>query len=403
MKFHYVAAQSDGKIIEGELEAKNTAEVLVALTSKGLKPLSLKKEADSSKIKARLGFGGSINIYDKIFLVKYLALMLKTGSDLFKAIDVLIADFTKQSMRSFLFEIKENLEKGQPFYVAFSQRPKFFSLVFVNLIKAGEASGTLEKTFERLTDTLQKEQELKQQIKSALVYPALLVAGATAVIFFIITFSLPKIASLFQDSGFKPPIFSQIVFAIGGFLNNYFFFIFGAAIVLALLFWILMSRNSKFKDFFSYFVRRLPLLGKLLKIISLQRFAHTFASLIASGIGILEALEITSQVAGDPEMKSALLRIARGGVAKGLTIGEAFKKEPVFPSTVSNLVAISEKSGNLSNILFTLSEFYESEIKTSIKILISLLEPILLAIIGVSIGIIALAVLVPIYQLIGSF
>lgn len=403
MKFHYIAAKNDGKIVEGEIEAKDTAEVLTILAAKGLEPLTLKRKSSAFESKKKVGFFYSISIYDKIFLTKYLALMLKTGSDLFKAIDILITDFNKQSMKSFLFEIRDNLEKGQPFYLAFSKYPRFFSPVFVNLIKAGEASGNLEKTFERLSENLQREQELRQQIRSALIYPILLIIGATLVIFFIITFSLPKIAGLFQESGFNPPLFSKIVFAVGLFLNKYFLFIFGVLLALGLTFWILMTQSAAFRRIFQHFVRKLPFIGKLLKIIAIQRFASTFAPLVSSGMPILEALEITAQVSGDENLKNALLRIEHEGIAKGLTIGEAFKKEQVFPNTVSNLVAISEKSGNLSDILFTLAGFYEAEIKTSIKVLISFLEPALLLFIGMSIAIIALAVIVPIYQLIGSF
>lgn len=403
MKFYYTAAQNDGKIIKGELIAKGSSEALAILASRGLKPISLKKDEGIVSLNKRIGFFNSISIYDKIFLTKYLALMLRTGSDLFKAIDILISDFTKQSVRAFLFEVRENLEKGQPFYLAFSRYPRYFSQVFVNLIKAGEVSGNLENTFERLSANLQKEQELRQQIRAALVYPILLIVGATLVIFLIIAFSLPKVAALFSDSGFEPPVFSKIVFAIGAFLNNYFLFILIIVIFTALAFWVLIVHSNKFRKIFQHFLRKLPILGKLLQTISIQRFSATFASLITSGVPILEALEITAQVMGDENIKGAVIRVAREGVAKGLTIGEAFKREPAFPNTVSNLIAISEKSGNLSDILSTLAEFYESEVKTSIKVLISFLEPALLFFIGITIAIIALAVIIPIYQLIGSF
>ncbi len=403
MKFHYTAAKNDGKTVEGAIEAKDTAEVLAILSAKGLKPITLKKEKSFISSRRKVGIFSSITLYDKIFLTKYMALMLKTGSDLFKAIDILISDFSKQSMKSFLYEVRENLEKGQPFHLAFSKYPKFFSLVFVNLIKAGETSGNLEKTFEGLSESLLREQELKQQIRSALIYPILLIIGATTVIFFIISFSLPKIAGLFQESGFNPPTFSKIVFAVGLFLNKYFFFIIGLIIALLLAFWILMSQSASFKRLFQYAVRKLPFIGKLLKIIAIQRFASTFASLISSGMPLLDSMEITAQVIGDENFKNALVRIARDGIARGLTIGEAFKKEAVFPNTISSLISISEKSGNLSGILFTIADFYESEIKSSIKILVSFLEPALLLFIGISIAIIALAVIVPVYQLIGSF
>ncbi|MBI5401462.1 type II secretion system F family protein [Candidatus Wolfebacteria bacterium] len=402
MKFHYVASQSGGKIIEGEMEAKGVGEVLVFLASKGLKPISLKREKELEAKKGLRIFETSINVADKIFLTKYLALMLKIGTDLFRAIDILIADFDKPAVRSFLFEIRENLEKGQPFYLNFERHPQYFSSVFVNLVKAGESSGNLEKTFERLSIDLQKEQDLRHEIRSALIYPVLLLAVSTAVVFFLITFALPKISKVFTESGFTPPVFSRIVFSVGLFLNDYFLviIIFLILSVLGILF--LFKNIPTAKRIFQRMIRKLPVIGALLKIIAIQRFSSTFSSLLSSGIPILDALDITAQVAGDEELKQALNRISREGIAKGLTIGEAFRQETVFPKTVVNLVAISEKSGNLANILFTLSDFYESEIKASVKTMVTFVEPVLLVVIGAIVGIIALAVIVPVYQLVGS-
>ncbi len=402
MKFHYIASEANGKIKEGEMEANGVAEVLEFLSAEGLKPVSLKKEEESVVKKWHL-FESSISASDKIFLTKYLSLMLRIGSDLFKAVDILISDFDKESVRSFLFEVRDNLSKGQPFHVAFEKYPKYFSPVFVNLVRAGEVSGSLDKTFEKLSETLQKDQELSHEVRAALTYPILLVIVSVLIVFFISTFALPKIAKLFTDSGFEPPLFSKIVFAIGLFLNQYFLIILAVVIGLVVAFWLLMTQTVAFKKIFQRFIRKLPLIGPLLKKIALQRFAVTFASLLSSGLPILKSLEITANAVGDEELKESLIRIADEGIAKGLTIGEAFKKEPAFPKIISNFVSISEKSGNLSGILFTISDFYEIEIKSSIKVLISFLEPILLLFIGIIVGTIALAVIVPVYQLVGKF
>ena len=402
MKFHYVASQLGGKIIEGEMEAKGVGEVLSFLASKGLKPISLKREKELEARKGLRLFEAQINVTDKIFLTKYLALMLKIGTDLFRAIDILIADFDKPAVRSFLFEIRENLEKGQQFYLNFERHPRYFSSVFVNLVKAGEASGNLEKTFERLSIDLQKEQDLRYEIRSALIYPVLLLAVSSAVVFSLVTFALPKISKVFTESGFTPPLFSKIVFSVGLFLNDYFLFIviFLILSVLGILF--LFKNVPDAKRIFQRIIRKLPVVGRLLKEIAIQRFASTFSSLLSSSIPILDSLDITAQVAGDEELKQALRRISREGIAKGLTIGEAFRREPVFPKTIINLVAISEKSGNLVSILSTLADFYESEIKALVKTAVTFVEPVLLVIIGAIVGIIALAVIVPVYQLVGS-
>ncbi|PIR44198.1 hypothetical protein COV23_01190 [Candidatus Wolfebacteria bacterium CG10_big_fil_rev_8_21_14_0_10_31_9] len=407
MKFHYVASQLDGKIIEGEIEANGAAKVLEFLASKGLKPLSLKREGGDDSVKSSWWwkiFQSSINTADEIFLTKYLSLMLKTGTDLFKAIDILIADFEKPAVRSFLYEIRENLEKGLPFHMAFENHSRDFSGVFINLIKAGETSGELEKTFDTLSNKLQKERELVQEIRSAIVYPFLLVVVSVAVVFFLVSFALPKISRVFIDSNIEPPLFSRIVFSLGDFLNSYMIIIVVLLAAAIVSFIVFFKKSVVYKTAIQGFIQKFPLVGKLLKEIALQRFATTLSALLTSGLHIVNSLEITASAVGNEEIKSALTRIATESISsKGLTLGEAFKREPAFPQMIINLVAISEKSGNLSSVLQTLAGFYESEIKSSIKILVSFLEPILLIFIGAIIAVIALAIIVPVYQLVGKF
>lgn len=403
MKFTYTAIKPDGKMTSGDMEATGTAQVLEFLATQGLKPVSLKKESAGTITKKFQLLEAKITIADKIFLTKYLALMLRIGTDLFHAIDILIADFDKPAVRILLYEIRDNLEKGQPFHVAFEKYPKYFSSVFVNLIKAGEQSGNLENTFEQLSDTLQREQALRQEVRSALTYPVILVGVASMVVLLLVSFALPKISKLFADSTTEPPLFSRVVFAIGLFLNQYIWLILMLLFVGGFGMWFLLKNNNAAKKIVQHFIRKMPLIGPLLKKIAIQRFALTLSSLFSSGLPILNALVITADAVGDEELKESILRISNEGIAKGLTIGDAFKRESAFPKVVTNLVAISEKSGNLANILGTLAEFYESEIKASVKVLVSFLEPILLLVIGVVVGTIALAIIVPVYQLMGKF
>ena len=403
MKFNYTAIKQDGKMTSGEMEATSAAQVLEFLAAQGLRPVTLKKEAAEQANKGVHWLQSGITVADKVFLTKYLALMLRIGTDLFKAIDILIADFDKPAVRVLLYEIRENLEKGQPFHVAFEKYPKYFSSVFVNLVKAGEQSGNLEKTFEQLSETLQREQSLRQEVRSALTYPVILVSVASLVVLLLVSFALPKISNLFLNSGMEPPLFSRIVFAVGLFLNKYIWLVLLLVIGSIVGFVFLMKNSMGVKRVVQRFIRKLPLVGSLLKKIAIQRFAITFSSLLTSGLPILNAMAITADAVGDEELRDAINRIANEGIAKGLTIGDAFKRESEFPRVVANLVAISEKSGNLASILGTLAEFYESEIKASVKVLVSFLEPMLLLVIGVIVGTLALAIIVPVYQLMGKF
>lgn len=399
MQYHYIASQPDEKVVENDVEAKDVPEVLTFLASRGLKPISV--TALSSR-KGTLNvslFGGNITLTDQVFISKYLALMLKIGTGLLQAINILIDDFTKPAVRAFLLEVRSNLEKGAPFYSAFARHPKVWSQVYINSIRAGEVSGNLDSIFEDLSTSLIKEKELKDQIKSALFYPAMLLVSSVFILVFLVLFALPKIANVFSQSGFQPPLFSRIVFSVGGFLGQ-----FGGALLVLLVLggvggFVLYRMSYVFRKFVFSIFSGLPVVRDIVKKISLQRFAATLSSLIRAGMPLTDALEITANSITQFELKEALIRISREGLAKGLTVGEAFKREPFFPKTVVNLIAISERAGHIEEVLSTLANFYTGEIDSSLKTLVSFLEPILLMGIGLIIGVIALAIIVPIYQM----
>lgn len=402
MIFHYIAKQQDGKTVEGDFEGQGLAEALQFLATRSLKPISVKALKGGRPLKRQI-FGVGINTTDKVFLTKYLSLMLKSGIDLFSAIDILIADFDKPGVRAFLGEVRTNLEQGKPFYSAFAKYPNIFEPVFVNLVKSGEASGNLDNVFEDLTKFLKRQQDLKNRVRGALIYPVILLVLSFLILILLVSFALPKIAGVFTGAGFELPAFPKLVFGIGAFLNQFLWYLFilfiGGGIGLVYIF----KKVPGFRLFILNIVMRIPVVSRVVEKIALQRFASTLASLIKSGLPITEALEVTAGAVGNEGFRKSLLRIAREGLASGLTIGEAFRRETVFPVVISNLIAISEKTGHMESVLGTLSDFYESEIDTSLKNLVSFLEPVLLLFMGLMIGGIALSIIVPIYQLITQF
>ena len=403
MLFHYVAFQPDGKIAEGNVEASKESEVLKFLAAQGLRPISVKAALKAKTSRLAEFFGQSMTIADKVFLTRYLALMLKVGTDLFRAIDILIADMEKPVLRNFLLEMRSLLEKGQPLHQSFARYPKFFSPVFVNLIKAGESSGSLDKVFGDLSLTLEREAELRGRIRSALVYPIILLVMAIVILTFLVTFALPRIAEVFSGGGFNPPLFSRIVFGVGLFLGKYIWFVLGIGALILVSLGYFLFKTQKGRRFLNRLLNILPVVKNLVKKIALERFAGTLSALLKSGLPIIDALEITADAVGQEAITAALKRVAREGIAKGLTLGDAFKKEPAFPNVVTNLIAVSEKGGLLTEILTTLSRFYETEIDKGLKTLVSFLEPALMLIIGVVVAMIALAIIIPIYQLVGQF
>jgi type II secretory pathway component PulF len=401
MKFHYIASQPNGRVAEGDINASDSTEVLRFLTSRGLRPISI-KAVKSLDWKSGQFFGQSISVSDKIFLTRYLSLMLKAGTDLFRAIDILINDLDKPVLKALLLEIKANLEKGNQFYLTFLKYPKYFSPVFVNLIRAGEASGNLTEVLDSLSVSLNKEKELRDKVRSALIYPIILLAMSFLMLMLLVVFALPKIANVFLSTGIQPPIFSRIVFSIGLFLNAYSAIVFPVVIAVVIGGWYFFSRVYLGRRIMLALGSRLPIISGVMDQLALQRFTSTLSSLMRAGLPIIDALEITGNAIGSDKFKQSLQNIAREGIAKGLTIGEAFRREPAFPLVVTNLISVSEKAGHIEEILKTLSVFYESEVDSAVKTLVAFIEPILLLFIGLLIGTIALAIIIPIYQLVGG-
>ncbi len=402
MKFKYTATNEEGKIIEGTVDFATQSEVLVYLAQKNLKPISISM-AEERLSKIKLSFGSSINITDQIFLSKYFSLMLRVGADLLKVIDIMIADFSKPALRRFLSEVKEALQSGKPFHSAFLKYSNYFSPVFVNLVKAGEKSGNLDMVFESLSNALERERNFRDKIFAAMVYPIFLVVIGFFIMLFLIGFALPRVSGVFASSGFSPPTFSRVVFAVGGFLSNYILYI-GFGSVFIILFLYYFTRFTKpGRAFLRRFVSLIPVVSNLYKKISLQQLTSTLSLLMKSGLPILESLKIVSNVVTYPGMPEALRRVSDEGVAKGQTLGASFHREGVFPQLLSNLITISEKSGNIEELLDTLSRFYESEVDVSMKKVVSFVEPMMLLVIGGAVGLVALSIILPVYQLVGQF
>lgn len=400
MLYRYSAMEISGKIVESDFEADNLDQALEFLKKKGLRPISVRPVKQT---KGGIVLFGGISIADKVFLMKYLALMIRVGTDLLSAIDILIADFNKISVKNFLLEVRENLTHGQPFYKAFEEHPRVFSLVFVSLIKAAETSGSLQKTFEDLSISTAREAKTRSTVRAALVYPIILLTMAAAIMIFLFTFALPKIANVFSEGGINPPAFSRIVFAFGLFIGNNIWIIALVAFVVIGGGILFFYKTETGRRTFDKIVTHTPVIKKIYRDLAIQRMASTMSALMKAGLPIMQTISIAADTVGLREYKYALLRIANEGLAKGLTIGEAFRRETVFPKTITNLVAISEKAGHLDEVLETLASFYEGNIDASIKELTALLEPVLLLGMGAMVAIIALAIIVPVYQLTTSF
>jgi len=403
MLFHYLAQDFKGRLKEANINQPNLKAALEYLTSQNLRPVSVKPITFESKKKGIGIFKETLTLTDKVFLTKYLALMLRVGTDLFSAIDILIEDFESGPARRFLLEIRMNLERGKPFWYSFSKHPEYFSSVVANLIKAGETSGNLEMTLSQVSQDLERERDLSSKVKSSLIYPALLLVASFLMILFLSTFAVPKLGTMFLSTGQKIPIYTRIVLTTGMFLNRYVYLVFPLAFGIPLGLFFYFSKNKSGRANFTKILDKIPVARNLMEKMALERFASVLSNLIHAGMPIIQAIEVTSTAVGNPKYEATLSRISKEYLAKGLSIGDSFKKEKVFPPVVTNLLAIGEKAGHTEEILNTLAAFYESEIDISLKTLVAFIEPAMLVILGVIIGGIALSLIVPVYQLVSQF
>ncbi|MGB9681083.1 MAG: type II secretion system F family protein [Minisyncoccia bacterium] len=407
MLFHYLAQDQKGKIREGHISQPNLKAVLEYLNAQNLKPLAVKPISFEEKEKKKGVLGllqkEKISLVEKVFLIKYLGLMLRIGTDLFSAIDILIEFFESGPVRRFLLEVRTYLEQGKPFSLAFEKHPEIFSPIITNLIKAGEASGNLEITLNQIAIDLERERNMTTKIRSALIYPVILLIASFLMIIFLVTFAIPRLGEMFLSTGQPIPLYTKIVLTTGLFLNKYIYIFLPLFLGIPLGLYLYFSRTKEGKKYFSDITSRLPVLKNLIEKMALFRLTSVLANLIKAGMPIIKAVEITALAVGHPQYESALKRISKEYLSKGLTLGESFRQEKVFPSIIINLVSLSEKAGRTEEVLFSLANFYEEEIDTTLKTLTSLIEPLLLLFLGLVVGGIALSLIIPVYQLVSQF
>ncbi len=397
--FEYLAVDEASNLKKGEMEAVDRQTVIDFLRSENL--LVVKVAQKQKNLRNIALFSKKISYLEKISLTGNLATMIKAGVNLPPALDVLAADTRNSYFRLILGDLKFSIENGKPLSEGLSHYPKDFSPVFINMIKAGEASGKLDESLRRLNLQLKKEYALVSKVKNALIYPVVLIAGVLGVLVLIITFVIPRLATVFEGSSLKIPVTTRVLFFLAK-AASYKPALTIAILVILVSLGIYLLRLDKVKAFFNRLLYRIPISKNLLRQMELVRFARVLGGLLASGIPIGEALEITSEGMGLAIYKK-IVREAKEKIIKGVSLANAFRgDEKYFPGLLISVISVGEKTGQLDKILLELADFYEEQADNSLKTLTSLIEPVLLVIVGLLIGGMAISIVVPIYQLIGT-
>ncbi len=402
MSFRYVASTKKGQIKTGVSDLASRESVIRDLETRGLVVVSVDKERVTERIEA---FGallsGTIRHIDKVLFTKHLSIMLKAGLTLLESLLILKEQAPNWRFRLIIGRIAQQVERGGAFSDALESYPRVFSAFYVNIVRAGELSGTLEQSLDHLAVQFTKDYELRSRVRSAMLYPAVVVVAALTIGFFFAIYVLPQVAQLFAGlKGIKLPLVTVILIDVARFARKYTVqsLVGGLAAVAAFL-WLL--RQKFMRPITGWLVLRLPIVGKITRNLNLARFALVFGTMLKSGIPITKAVEVTADVLGNYYYKRLLLR-ALGDLQQGKPLSEGLRRdEKLFPKITTRMVEVGEHSGKLEEVLGYLTDFYDLEVETTMKNLTAILEPVLLLIIGAFALALAFAIIIPIYNFIG--
>lgn len=398
MQFAYTAVNQSGIKQNGLLEANSEKEVIDYLRANKLTPIKIDAQRKNAfAILDRLSRPGG---GDVVIFTRQLASMTSTGLTLIESLTILKDQTTKPQMKSVTLDLISSISGGNSFSTALSGHKDVFSEVYIALVRAAETGGLLDKVLARLADNLEKTQELKRRIKSALFYPIIVVVGIIIVIVIMNVFVIPQLSKLYEGLNVELPLTTRIVLGF-----SKFFTIFSPVIaVLLVVFYFLFKRFRKStngKEIIDTYLLKIPIAGGIIKLSVEDEVARTLSLLISSGTSILESISVTANVANNYVYHRAMLSVGTL-VEKGVSLSTAFEQQNVFPPILTQMAKVGEATGKIDESLARVAEYFERDLDVKIRTLTTSIEPILLLVLGVSVGFLIISVISPIYSLISS-
>jgi len=399
MKLSYKAINEEGKRIRGFVEAKEKSEAADYLHKKGLTPIEIKEDKQSSFGK-KLPFVGHVSSNDLVLFTRQLSSMLSSGLTLIKSLQILKDQISNKTLQETLGGCLLDLQEGKTFAESISKYPEIFSEVYISLVRAGESSGSLDKVFLRLATNLEKQHKLKNKVKGALIYPIIVITLMIVVTFILMIAVIPQLSGLYEGLGAELPAATKMVVGASDFVGRMWPFIVGAALI-AIYGFMRWKNTPKGREIFDKRKLGLPLFGKIIKQSILTEFARTFGLLIGTGTLVVDALNQSAGVTGNVVYKSAVQNVSRK-VEKGIPIGEAMESYPVFPPLMVQLVKVGEQTGKIDENLLKAADYFEEEVNQSVKTLTTAMEPFIMIVLGIGVGFLVFSVISPIYGLLDS-
>jgi general secretion pathway protein F len=400
--FEYRGIQIEsGKPVKGYRDADNAKALRGLLRREGvLLTLATEESERHEKSKRNIDFLSifrRISAADIAVMTRQLATLVRAGVPLVDSISALTEQVEKESLVRVLSNVRESLNEGTSFAKSLEAHPKVFAPLFVNMVSAGEASGTLENVLERLADYMEGQARLRGKVASALAYPVLMMFIGGGLVAFLMIAVVPKVTNIFQNLGQALPWNTQLLIFSSGVIANYWW-----AIILVTGLTIFLFQRWKTKPAgrlrWDSFKLRAPLFGRLTLLVAVARFTRTLSTLLASGVPLLKAMEIGRNVLGNAKLEGVVTE-AIGSIREGESIAEPLKRSGAFPPMVIHMIAVGERSGQLEGMLENVSRSYESDVETRVTALTSLLEPLMILVLGGVVGFIALSILLPLMQM----
>ncbi len=403
MKYQYIVTDQSGNVERGVLEAASPEKVASHLHEQNYYIIAIhpyeKKIAQATRSLAG-SIRGRISLLDKVIFSRHLSIMLSSGLSLAESLAIIQEQSASKKLSRIVGDIQQQVNNGKSLADSLVRYPKVFGGIIIGMVRVGEASGTLEQNLEYIATVLEKDYELRRKVKAAMIYPAIVLSATVILGIGLSVFILPKLVRMFSTFRIELPLTTQIFLNLANFLVNYGLYLLAAlvAIGVGLRFF---ARTQAGKRFFHRLYLRLPVIKKVSKSLNLSRCSRVLAILLQSGVTINESLQITKQVVDNVVYKQ-VIRQANEAVQKGGTVAVAFNDQRYVPKMAQRMIGVGEKTGNLDKSFAHLADFYEDELNTTTKNLATLLEPVLLVVIGIILGFLAVAIISPIYQFTGS-
>lgn len=415
--FNYVAMDKAGKEVKGNVEAEAVSAAVSRVRELGFFPTKVterkergigpaartsakgkgKGKATGLQINIRLPGSSGVSTTQITLFTRQMSTLLDAGLPLLRGLNILSGQLKPGVFRDTLEKVSEDVEGGSTFSEALSKFPKIFNNLYVNMVKAGEAGGVLETTLTRLAEFGEKEQSLKGKIKSAMVYPIFVMTAAGGIVTFLVTFILPTFAEMFADMGANLPGLTKGLISVSEMLRKQWYIPIGAFVLMIIIFRIINSRKQG-KYVIDKTKLKIPIFGTIVQRVSISRFARTLGTLITSGVPILQALTITRETSGNEVVARSLINV-HDRIREGENMAPPLAEARVFPAVVTSMVEVGEETGSLDTMLSKIANTYDEEVDRGIAAMVSIIEPLMLIVLGAIVGTIVISLFLPLIQL----